>query len=318
MAKVRTVLGDIESSELGFTMAHEHVFMHKGRVNGPETDWSLWRWEPQVQMCKDFKAIGGGCVVEATPRYWDGRDPAGMAAVSKSTGLHIVACTGGMGTGSWNEKTGKLNDLTEELKNQTKEDRAQFFIKEIEEGMDGTDIKAGWIKGYSHYNYITEGCEKNLRGAAIASIKTGAPVHTHTTTGTYALEQIEIVASEGLPLDHFCAAHMDRNPDYGLHKAILETGAYIIYDGPGKAKYYPDEIRINILRKLVEDGFEKQIMLSNDMGKKSHHTVYGYGPGWNWIKERFIPRLLDEGFSQETVDNFMIHNPARFYSIREH
>ena len=51
------------------------------------------------------------------------------------------------------------------------------------------------------------------------------------------------------------------------------------------------------------------------MGKRSHHTVYGKGPGWQWIKQRFLPRLLDEGFSQQTLDKFMIENPARFYTM---
>lgn len=91
----------------------------------------------------------------------------------------------------------------------------------------------------------------------------------------------------------------------------------MIYDGPGKVKYYPDSVRVDLLRRLVDDGFGKQIMLSNDMGKKSHHQAYGYGPGWGFIKQKFIPRLLDEGFTQETVDDFMINNPARFYSMRK-
>ena len=70
-------------------------------------------------------------------------------------------------------------------------------------------------------------------------------------------------------------------------------------------------------RRLVDAGFENQIMLSNDMGKKSHHQSYGYGPGWGFIKQKFIPRLLDEGFSEEVVHKFMYENPARFYALRK-
>ena len=96
---------------------------------------------------------------------------------------------------------------------------------------------------------------------------------------------------------------------------MLEKGVYLIYDGPGKAKYYPDSMRVELLRKLVADGYGDRLMLSNDMGRRSHHTVYGKGPGWQWIKQRFLPRLLDEGFTQETIDKFMIENPARFYTM---
>ena len=58
---------------------------------------------------------------------------------------------------------------------------------------------------------------------------------------------------------------MDRNPDYWYHKKMLEKGVYLIYDGPGKAKYYPDSVRVELLKKLVADGYADRLMLSNDM-----------------------------------------------------
>ena len=56
-------------------------------------------------------------------------------------------------------------------------------------------------------------------------------------------------------------------------------------------------------------------MLSNDIGKRSYHAAYGGGPGHPWLLKRFLPRLLDEGFSQDTIDTFMCHNPATVYTI---
>lgn len=76
-------------------------------------------------------------------------------------------------------------------------------------------------------------------------------------------------------------------------------------------------MRIDLLRRLIADGFGKQLMLSNDMGKKSYHRQYNGGPGLGWIKTKFIPRLLSEGFTQEQCDDLMYNNPARFYSLRE-
>ena len=310
MGKIRTVLGDIDSSELGFTMAHEHVFMDVDGHGKPDCEWSLYRWDEQLEMLREFKAIGGGCVVDATVTQDAGRDPARMQVASQQSGVHIIA-----GTGFVKENADQSN--CQDIIKMSPKELTQYFVDEVNVGMDGTDIKAGWIKGASMYNYITPVQEKTLRAGARAAMITGVPMHTHTEIGTWGLEQIEIVESEGMDLTHFGIAHLDRNPDLWYHTKIAEKGCYIIYDGPGKAKYYPDSMRVELLKKLVEAGFEKQIMLSNDMGKKSHHTVYGCGPGWNWIKQKFLPRLLDEGFSQETIDNFMIHNPARFYSLRE-
>lgn len=309
MSKIRTVLGDIDAKQLGFTMAHEHVFLDINGHGEPDIEWSLYRWNEQLQILRDFKEIGGGCIVDANPRGAEGRDPARMKVASEQSGVHIIACTGFVKQ----ESVSHVEDLLA----MNLEETTDFFVKEINEGMDGTDIKAGWIKGASSYLYITDLQEKALRAGARASMITGVPIHTHTEIGTWGLEQIEIVESEGLDLTRFGLAHLDRNPDFWYHKKIAEKGCYIIYDGPGKAKYYPDSIRVELLKKLVDAGYEKQILLCNDMGKKSHHTVYGGGPGWGWIKQKFLPRLLDEGFSQETIDNFMIHNPARFYSIRE-
>ena len=75
------------------------------------------------------------------------------------------------------------------------------------------------------------------------------------------------------------------------------------------------DLTFELLKQLVADGYEEKIMLSNDMGRRTHHKVYGYGPGFNWIKERFLPRLVEEGFSEETLDNFMVNNPARIYAM---
>jgi phosphotriesterase-related protein len=313
MGKVRTVCGDIDESELGFTMAHEHVFMDMSGHGVPDCAWSLYDWDKQLKILRDYKAIGGGCIVDAMPRKNEGRDPARMQVASIQSGVHIIACTG-----MFMEKRESTGEFTaQDLEKMTPKELTDFFVQEITVGMDGTDIKAGWIKGGGSYCYISELQEKTLRAGVRAAMISGVSLHCHTTNGTEGLELIEIAESEGMDLTKFGIAHIDRNLDYWLHKKICQKGCCLIYDGPGKIKYYPDSARIETLRKLVNDGYEKQIMLSMDMGKKSHHTVYGGGPGWGFIKQKFLPRLLEEGFSQETIDNFMIHNPARFYSLKK-
>lgn len=308
MGIVRTVLGDVDSSVLGYTLPHEHIFFAPDGKTVVD-DWTLNEWDKSLQMVQEFKDDGGGCLVDACWCLECGRSAAELAEVSRVTGVHIIACTGTLGDDNMPERLTKMD--VDEL--------AAYYVHEVEVGMDGTAIKAGWIKGSSSYMHMTQWEEKQLRAACRAAKKTGVPVHTHTTIGTYWQEQLELVAEEGLPFTQFGIAHIDRNPDYWVHKQICKTGAYLIYDGPGKVKYYPDSMRVDILKKLVEDGYEKQIMICNDTGKREYHKAYGgaVGTGFNWIRHRFLPRLLDEGFSQETIDNFMIHNPARFYSLRE-
>lgn len=304
--KIRTILGDVDPSVMGYTMPHEHILDNPAVGGFIDGDHILNNFDKARQMLEEYKAIGGGTIGEASTKHW-GRNTAGMEILSRETGVNIICCTGYLCESQCDMGTWVGNKTIDELEDE--------MIREVTEGMDGTTCKAGWIKAGTSYDYISAREEKVLRAAARASIVTGAPVQTHTSTGTMGLEQIEIMEDEGLDLSHFCLAHVDRNPDYWYHKKMLEKGVYLIYDGPGKAKYYPDCVRVELLSKLVADGYADRLMLSNDMGKRSHHTVYGKGPGWQWIKQRFLPRLLDEGFTQETIDKFMIENPARFYTM---
>lgn len=309
MAKVRTVLGDVEASELGFTMPHEHILTNpqgEGTKNNP--DHHLDSIPLGIKALEEFKEAGGGCIVETTPRSW-GRNARGMVEVSRASGVHVIACTGYIC---------EEHGMEPEVSDMSIDDLAEVMIRDVTVGMDGTDIKAGWCKAGTAYMHVTPNEEKQLRAAARAAAATGVCMHTHTTGGTMGIEQIEIVEDEGcLPLDRLIIAHVDRVPDLWYHRKMLEKGVYLIYDGPGKAKYYPDSMRIELLRQLVEDGYGERLMLSNDMGRRSHHTAYGYGPGLAWIKRRFIPRLLDEGFSEETVAKFQYDNPQRIYAMVE-
>ncbi|WP_067141128.1 phosphotriesterase family protein [Oceanivirga salmonicida] len=309
MAKIRTILGDIDAKEMGYTMPHEHILTSpKGHGTKVEEDHLLNDLEKAIQMCKEYKEIGGGTIVEATPESW-GRNVPGMVVVSKETGVHIIACTGYIC-----EEHGTMK---EDVKDKTIDEVAAGFVRDIEVGMDGTTYKAGWIKAGTAYNHITEAEEKVIRAGARAATKTGVCLHFHTGVGTMGLEIIEILEDEGFDLTRAIISHVDRNPDYWYHKKMLEKGVSLIYDGPGKAKYYPDSMRVELIKKVVADGYEKQLMICNDMGRRSHHTVYGYGPGWQFIKQKFLLRLLEEGLTKENIDNFMIHNPARMYSLIE-
>jgi phosphotriesterase-related protein len=291
-------------------LAHEHVFFNPNGKDADD-DWTLNDFDKSLQMVQEFKDNGGMTIVDASWAKESGRSPEQLKEVSQRTGVNIITCVGAMAEIS--------HDIPKRYFDMSIQELEDLFVKDVEVGMDDTDIRAGWIKAGASYNNFTEMEERVLRAACRASKRTGAPVHVHTSTGTCWDDMLEVVADEKLPFEQFCIAHIDRNPDYWVHTQICKTGAYMIYDGPGKIKYYPDSVRIDLLRKLIEDGYGKQIMLSNDTGKRDYHKAYGgkVGTGLNYIKNKFLPRLLAEGFTQDMIDDFMIHNPARFYSLRE-
>ena len=105
---------------------------------------------------------------------------------------------------------------------------------------------------------------------------------------------------------------MDRNPDFWEHRRIADTGAYLGYDCPGKVKYGPDEMRISVLKRMIEAGLGDRILLGNDLGRPSYWRSYGGGPGLDYVLTRFVPRLRDEGVSDGAIRDLLVDNPRRF------
>ena len=306
IGKIRTVLGDIDSSKMGYTMSHEHILSHpQGHGSKVEEDHLLNSVPKAIEMLKLYKEAGGGTIIEATPQSW-GRNTAGMCIASKESGVNVIATTGYIC---------EEHGMEPEVSDWSVDFLAERMIHDIEVGMDDTTVKAGWIKCGTAYLHITNNEEKVIRAGAIAATETGVCLHAHTTAGTMGIEILEILEEENFDLSRMIVSHVDRFPDLWYHRKMLEKGAYLLYDGPGKAKYYPDQMRVDLLKQLVKDGFEDRLLLSNDMGRRSHHTVYGYGPGFNWIKQRFIPRLIEEGIPENVVHKSMYENPQKIYTM---
>lgn len=110
----------------------------------PDIEWSLYRWNEQLQILREYKAVGGNAIIDANPRYQDGRDAARMKVAAEQSGVHIVACTGFV-------KEAENQANCQDMVKMSVEEMTDLFVKEITVGMDGTDIKAGWIKGVSMY-----------------------------------------------------------------------------------------------------------------------------------------------------------------------
>ena len=307
MTVFRTILGDVDVREIGFTLPHEHLITRPpNSIIKGDPDLLVDDVTKPVQELTLYKAAGGKSFVEMSPRHY-GRNVPVMVDASQKTGIHILATTGYL-KGAYFPKEVEEWSVTE---------LADYMISEVEQGMDGTEHKAGIIKGGSSYNFISDLEKKVFRAAVIASKETGAPVSTHTEQGTMGVEQVEYVISQGLDPSRMIVGHVDINPDYYLHRKIVNLGAYIIHDGPSKIKYGTDAHIIEIMSGLVKEGFANRMMLSCDMGRRKYWTSYGGGPGFTYVPEKFVPRLLDEGFTAEVVEMFTTKNPAEAFAIQK-
>jgi len=71
---------------------------------------------------------------------------------------------------------------------------------------------------------------------------------------------------------------------------------------------------IELIKTLLNEGYEKQIMLSQDVCHDSQLLSYG-GNGYTYLQKTFLPRLLAAGVNQMTIDQITVKNPARVLTL---
>ncbi|MGG4107348.1 phosphotriesterase [Paenibacillus lautus] len=330
MGFIRTLHGDISKEELGFTYSHEHIVCRPAywQERG-EDDLLLDDKEKSKRDVLDFKQHGGRSIVDATAIDY-GRDVQAVQEIAIETGIHVVGTAGFNKSFLWDAKIkeelkpliGHYETYAQWIEAKSINELADFVIREVEEGLEGTPFKAGQVKFGTGYNRITPLEEKTLRAVARAHHETKAPIHSHTEVGTMALEQIELLKSEGVDLSFLSLGHMDRNPDPYYHEQIASTGAYMSFDGIGKIKYAPESTRISLILELVRKGFENQILISGDTARKTYYKHYDQGLGLEYIISKWVPRFVDEanrnGFDgQKLVEKFFVSNPANCFSFKK-
>lgn len=305
MPRVQTVLGPVDPDALGFTLTHEHLVCHPPKfVVDADPDLEVSDRDKGEAELENYRQAGGGTLVEATAIDY-GRDVPAVVSIAQKVPVHIVMVTG----------FNKGRFYPEWVRRASLDELADLMIREITQGMDHTTYRAGVIKVGSWYNVITPDEEKVSRAAARAQKATGAPIWVHTESGTMGLEQLDILESEGADLSKVVVGHSDRNADLYYHKKLAQRGAYVGYDGPSKVKYYPDSVRVELIKEMISAGYLKQLLISGDMARKSYLQAYGGGPGLKYIPTKFVARLLDEGITQDQVDEIFRRNPARWLAF---
>lgn len=318
MAKVRTVLGDIAPSDLGVTNAHEHLLTRSGLILKREPDFRLDSVEHAISEVQDFQKFGGQSLVDTAP-IAIGRDPDGLIAISRATKAHIIACTGFHKSDYYLDSHWRFHYPAEKI--------ASLLAEEIEQGMDRwsydgpfverSSARAGVIKVATGYQNINPEARVVFEAAAIAHRFTGAPILTHTEMGTVALEQVKLLDSWGVKPTSLVLSHVDRNPDWAVHRDVAQTGAFMEYDGAGRVKYFPESTLVELIRKMFDASLGDRILLGGDTARRSYWKAYGGGPGLAYLLEHFVPRLRREGFGNDEIDQMLVANPARAFAFKE-
>ena len=310
-AQVMTVSGPIPASALGITDAHEHLFLRTPALPGEE----LEDLDKAVEEVRDDRATGLQALVELTP-IGCGRRPELLRAVSQATGVAVVAATGyhrdaHHPAGHW-VHAASLEVLTERIV--TDLTRGMHPADWLEPDLPLDPARAGVIKAGASHQRITDSEKRRLSAAAEASRRTGAAVVVHTEAGTCGPDIVDLLLSRGLPPERLTLAHMDRNPDAGLHAEICAQGVSLVYDTPGRTKYGPDSERIELIEAMVEAGHLDRLMLGLDLGRRGYFRAHGGGPGLRHLLGDFVPRLRKR-IGKQAVESILVANPSRAFAL---
>jgi phosphotriesterase-related protein len=239
-----------------------------------------------------------------------GRDVRFLAEMSSRTGVNIIAATG-----IW-------RDIPRSLWNRTPDEVAALFVREIEQGIEGTGIKAGIIKVANDAEGVTREGEIILRAAARAAVRTGVRISTHSyAPGRVGEQQVAIFEDEGFDLNRVYIGHSNDSTDLEYLLGLLRRGVWLGMDRHGTAMPIgPDgEGRAQTLAALIKAGVGDRLMVSHDWSvlgvsrTSDPRASRGYNPdGWLYAKRRLFPRLLELGVTQDQIDRLNIDNPRRF------
>lgn len=298
-----TTLGPLEEEEAAFVLPHEHVFVDFRLPDDPlqgvaETSEVARLMAPELAAAG---ALGVTALVECTP-VGLGRRADILRAVSAAAGVPVVAPTGVYREPyipTW------VHGATEAALN-------DWMLRELEDGIEETGVRAGWIKLSAGDDGLT-GCERKvLRAAARAAAATGAVIGSHTQRGRVALEQLDMLEAAGLSPERFIWIHTQLEPDLGLRWEIAGRGAWLEYDAIGD---FEDGFFIERIHEVLEAGFDRQLLLSQDRGWYDPAVPGGGSPRpYTYLQQQFLPKLLASGVDQATVDLLTGENPFRAFA----
>ncbi|POX50443.1 phosphotriesterase [Streptomyces sp. Ru71] len=298
MSFVRTVLGDVEPERLGVCDAHDHLFFASPRLPGQELNAAS---AARAELAA-FREQGGGSVVQWTP-YGLGRRAADLPALSRETGVHVVAATGLHQDVHYDGKV--LRELRGRL--------AEVFVAELTDGIGTSGVRAGLIKVAGGFHALDAHARWTMTAAAEAHRATGAPIAVHLELGTGALDVLDLLCGElGVPPHRVILGHLNRFPDPLVHRQAAEADCWLAFDGPSRAHHATDWRMPEAVRALAEAGFGDRLLLGGDTTTAAARSVDG-GPGMPYLLRRVRPRLAAV-LGEELVGRMLTANPARAFA----
>jgi len=288
---VTTVNGPLAASSLGVTDAHQHVWIAPV-PGGPADAPVLCDRDVILAGLTAYRAAGGGGLLDCQPGGC-GRDGRELAELSRRTGVPIIACTG--------YHLARYYPPDFWLWGATAEAARDTFLAEIVDGLAETrdtdqPVRAGFIKIAIPAD-PAELPAALWAAAAAAARDTGAALLVHTEAGAAAVQIVARLLGLGAAADRLVICHIDKRPDFGLHRELAQAGILLEYDTFFRPKYDPEHNVWPLLQRMTAAGLAGQIAIGTDLAG----TVFWQESGPARLPSEIVARLRGLGFDALTV-----------------
>ncbi len=300
---IETACGPLPLDKLGPTLMHEHVmvdFIGAGNV-AP----GRYKADEVVRVALPHlnRAYELGCrtLVECTPAYL-GRDPLLLRRLSEASGLHIVTNAGYYAAGGAKYVPARVFD-------RPPGEIAKIWVSEFRNGIGDTGIRPGFIKIGVDRSPLSGICRTLAQAAGTAHQDTGLTIASHTGDGAAAMEQLDILKSEGVSANAFIWVHAQSEKEPELHLKAAERGAWVEFDGIDDSSIGR---HVDLVKSMIARGYLGQTLISMDAGWY-HVGEPGGGiyRGYGLLFDRFLPAMRRSGVSEGQIRALLVDNPRR-------
>ena len=301
--KIYTVTGVIRPSNLGLCLTHEHVMSNFGSEIALDPGYDEQKLFAQVlPYLKKVKSLGADTIVDCTTAYF-GRDVKTLQALATQSGLQIITNTGYYAA---------ANDryVPEHAYDEDAETLASRWLDEWENGIQDTGIYPGFIKVAVDGGSISDIDAKLFRAAAKTHRQSGLTIACHTGDNQEAARQeLEILREEGVSPSAWIWTHANKSRSTDQLIEAAKAGGWISLDGVQEDSI---DHHLTLLKGLKKAGFLKQVLLSHD---GNSFPRGGAIRPYDTLFTSFIPRLQQEGFSKQEIQQLTVRNPRKAFTI---
>ena len=206
-----------------------------------------------------------------------GRDPAGLAQISRATGVHVI-----MGSSYY-------VDIAHppDMESRSESEIADEIIHDVVSGVGSSGVRSGIIGEVGCSWPLTSNECKVLRASATAQRQTGAAITIHPGRDERSPEEIlEVLEKAGANLHRTIIGHLERTVfDWRCLRDIADRGCDLQWDHFAyERSYFPNNTRVDfpsdagrmkLIARMVGEGFGEKILISHDVASKDKLLKYG-------------------------------------------